>query len=106
MEPTPKEGEGAVPRIMRFPGVDKKQLIEVENCGDEYFYFMTESIANDYCYVADTDVCSEDVYREIDDVRRLHYSHKYETGTRFDLDNNEPVQRMDKIHTPKSAGGF
>ena len=54
---------------------------QVENCGDKYVYFLTKSIQNDYCYVADTDVCSEDVYREVNDERRLHYSHKY--GTSF-----------------------
>ncbi|XP_063691658.1 uncharacterized protein LOC134823987 [Bolinopsis microptera] len=84
----PNEGEGAVTRVMRFPGVDKTQNIEVENCGDKYVYFLTRTIQNDYCYVADTDVCSDNVYKEVDDVRRLKYSHKYGTGfTRFNLDN-------------------
>ena len=29
IESHPKQEEGAVPRVMRFPGVDKEQLIEV-----------------------------------------------------------------------------
>ena len=76
----PKQGEGAVSRVMRFPGVDYTQNIEVENCGDKYVYFLTKTITANYCYVADTDVCSDNVYKEVDDVRRLHYSHKYGYG--------------------------
>eukprot|EP00116_Pleurobrachia_bachei_P004756 sb/3465018/ len=60
----------------------------VENCGDRYVYFLSSGIKNDYCYAADVDVCSDQVYYEIHDERRLHYSHKAGTSfTRFDLDN-------------------
>lgn len=84
----PSQDEGAVPRTIRFPASTETQNIEVENCGDKYVYFLTKTIKNDYCYVADTDVCDENVYRTVNDERRLHYSHRYGTSfTRFDLDN-------------------
>ena len=37
----PNQEEGAVPRLMRFPGIEKTQPIEVENCGDGRSVFIS-----------------------------------------------------------------
>ena len=53
---------------------------QVQNCGDKFVYFLSRSIQNDYCYVADTDVCDAEHYTEVNDERRLHYSFAYGTS--------------------------